>query len=119
MAVKNLVRTDFRDLLPLGWRDLADALIVRSALESATDGDTRPLANLRAEGRVMAVPDLAEVEVVMKFAGVALLAFSGPEGDRVEAWTARAAVEPWEAEERPLEGNPHRGTTTRPRSPRY
>lgn len=114
-----LVRTDFRDLLPLGWRDLADMLVVRSALESAADGDANPLAGLRAEGRVMAVPDLAEVEVVMAFDRTALVAFHDDDGAKVECWTALAAVEPQEAEEGPAEGNPHRGTTSRPKSPRY
>lgn len=117
-----LVRTDFRDMVPLGWRDLVDALVVRSALESAADGDDAPLAKLKAEGRVVEVPDLAEVEVVMKFAGVALVSFQGPDGSKSEAWTARAAVEPQglqDAQERPLEGNPHRAVTSRQKPPRY
>ena len=116
-----LVRTDFRDMLPLGWRHLSDVVMVRAALESATGGDDRPLADLRADGRVLAVPDLSEVEVVRAFAGMALVAFQDDDGKPVECWTARAAVEPWEADGDVdnSAGNPHRGTTSRPKPPRY
>lgn len=120
MAVKPTTRTiDFGDMLPIGWRFLNDALVVRAALEDQAGGDSTAMLAMIAEDRVVKVPDLAEVDVVMTLPRTALVRFIGEDGESIEAWTARAAVEPQEAPgEAEEEGRPHQAITSRPKGRR-
>lgn len=63
-----LVTIRLGGMLGIGWRDLADTLVVRAALEDAAGGRQGPLDELIRSGRVVELPD-GEPAMVMQATG--------------------------------------------------